>query len=174
MLSAATLRVAARAGARRAFHGSARRLAAAEEAAAGATQVILNLSSPTKAMFNGVGVDLVNIPGMTGEYGVAADHAPTISELKPGVVQVYKTEGAEPETFFVPGGIAATHPDSRTDIAAADIATLDEFDQSTAQQLYNESKRKLETLTEGTEEHAVAQIETDVYEAICTALGVSL
>eukprot|EP00514_Thraustochytrium_sp_LLF1b_P004118 CAMPEP_0184519178 /NCGR_PEP_ID=MMETSP0198_2-20121128/6485_1 /TAXON_ID=1112570 /ORGANISM="Thraustochytrium sp., Strain LLF1b" /LENGTH=165 /DNA_ID=CAMNT_0026909671 /DNA_START=198 /DNA_END=695 /DNA_ORIENTATION=+ len=158
---------------RRLLHGS-RALRMAEAETSAATQVILNFSAPTGSVMFEEPVDLVNIPGMTGEYGVAAEHAPTISELKPGMVQVFKTENGPAETFFVPGGMAITSENSHTQIAAADIATLEELDGSAAQKLYQETKKQLESLAEGTQEHAVAQAELDVYEAVCTAVGITL
>lgn len=145
----------------------------AEEAVA-ASSMTLNLAGPTRPMVVNEPVELVNIPGMAGEYGVAAEHAPVIAELKPGLVQVYKTEGADPENYFVSGGIASTHPDSSTDISAAEIAPLDELDVAKALAGYAEAKRTLEAAPEGSREAAVAQIECDVFEGVAVALGSSV
>ncbi len=54
------------------------------------------------------------VPGSEGDLGVLKDHAPLISTLKPGVVELYDTaDGAAPtESFFVVGGfveIAGAH-----------------------------------------------------------------
>ena len=45
---------------------------------------------------------MVQLPGVTGEFGVTAGHTPNVSQLVPGVVQIH-TEGAEPEKYFVSG-----------------------------------------------------------------------
>ena len=47
-------------------------------------------------------VKLVQLPGVTGEYGVTAGHTPNISQLVPGLVQIH-TDDSEPERYFVSG-----------------------------------------------------------------------
>lgn len=48
----------------------------------------------------------VLIPGEDGYFGVRAGHMSLIAAVKPGVVEVYKTEGAAPEKIFIAGGFA--------------------------------------------------------------------
>ena len=51
-------------------------------------------------------VHMVVVPGAEGEFGVLEGHAPFMSTIKDGAVQVYKTEGAAPESIEVRGGFA--------------------------------------------------------------------
>ncbi len=51
-------------------------------------------------------VHMVVVPGSEGEFGVLEGHAPFMSTIRDGAVQVYKTEGAAPETIEVRGGFA--------------------------------------------------------------------
>ena len=51
-------------------------------------------------------VHMVVVPGAEGEFGVLEGHAPFMSTIRDGVVQVWKTEGAEPENIEVRGGFA--------------------------------------------------------------------
>ncbi|WP_271077456.1 ATP synthase F1 subunit epsilon [Aurantiacibacter sp. MUD61] len=51
-------------------------------------------------------VHMVVVPGSEGEFGVLEGHAPFMSTIRDGAVQVYKTEGAEPESIVVKGGFA--------------------------------------------------------------------
>ncbi len=51
-------------------------------------------------------VHMVVVPGAEGEFGVLEGHAPFMSTVRDGAVQVYKTEGATPETIEVRGGFA--------------------------------------------------------------------
>ncbi len=51
-------------------------------------------------------VHMVVVPGAEGEFGVLEGHAPFMSTIRDGAVQIYKTEGAEPETIEVKGGFA--------------------------------------------------------------------
>ena len=49
---------------------------------------------------------MVVVPGAEGEFGVLEGHAPFMSTIRDGAVQVYKTEGAAPESIEVRGGFA--------------------------------------------------------------------
>ena len=51
-------------------------------------------------------VYMVVVPGTEGEFGVLEGHAPVMSTVKDGALQVYKTEGAAPETIEVRCGFA--------------------------------------------------------------------
>lgn len=51
-------------------------------------------------------VHMVVVPGAEGEFGVLEGHAPFMSTIRDGAVQVYASEGASPETIEVRGGFA--------------------------------------------------------------------
>ena len=51
-------------------------------------------------------VHMVVVPGTEGDFGVLQGHAPVMSTIRDGAVQVYVTEGAAPETIEVTGGFA--------------------------------------------------------------------
>mmetsp|Transcript_2646 Transcript_2646/g.6197 ORF Transcript_2646/g.6197 Transcript_2646/m.6197 type:complete len:176 (+) Transcript_2646:182-709(+) len=152
---------------------SALRMAEAEPTTDGAS-LTLTFASATRPVVKKEPVFLVNVPGMTGEFGVAAEHSPVVSELKPGLVQITRKEGDAPESYFVTGGLAAVHEDSTMDVAAAEIASLDELDGAVAQKLYAEAKRTADAAAEGSKEQAIAQVQAETYEAVCIALGVSI
>tara|TARA_R110000868_G_scaffold25934_1_gene100495 strand:+ start:119 stop:535 length:417 start_codon:yes stop_codon:yes gene_type:complete len=50
-------------------------------------------------------VEMVVVPGTEGAFGVLPLHAPTLSTLRPGFIDVYK-DGAVAERYFVTGGFA--------------------------------------------------------------------
>jgi F0F1-type ATP synthase epsilon subunit len=56
--------------------------------ATNASQLTLNFTTPHTPVHVKKTVDKVILPGIAGEYGVTAGHAPIISELRPGVVSV--------------------------------------------------------------------------------------
>ena len=62
----------------------------------------LELVSPESLLLSEQ-VEMVIIPGSEGEFGVLPQHAPTLSTLKPGFVDVYRA-GAVAQRFFVSGG----------------------------------------------------------------------
>ena len=49
---------------------------------------------------------MVVVPGSEGDFGVLEGHAPFMSTIRDGAVQVFKTEGGAPETIEVRGGFA--------------------------------------------------------------------
>ncbi|ANU07530.1 ATP synthase F1 subunit epsilon [Paraurantiacibacter namhicola] len=51
-------------------------------------------------------VYMVVVPGAEGEFGVLEGHAPFMSVIRDGAVQVWKTEGGQPEEIAVRGGFA--------------------------------------------------------------------
>jgi F-type H+-transporting ATPase subunit epsilon len=69
-----------------------------------ADTIKLELVSPERLLLSEQ-VEMVMVPGAEGVFGVLPLHAPTISTLKPGFVQVYKG-GVAAESFFVTGGFA--------------------------------------------------------------------
>ncbi len=101
-----------------------------------APQIDLDLITPEATLLVAT-PEMVVVPGSEGEFGVLRDHAPILSALRPGRVQVHATFDAEPECYFVTGGFVeagAGHcviladqaiPVSEIDAAAADRAAAD-------------------------------------------------
>ncbi len=58
------------------------------------------------ALVRSENVHMVVVPGSEGEFGVLEGHAPFMSTIRDGAVQVYKTEGGVPESIEVRGGFA--------------------------------------------------------------------
>jgi F-type H+-transporting ATPase subunit epsilon len=51
-------------------------------------------------------VHMVVVPGLEGESGIMAGHAPYMTTLRNGEIAVYRTAGAQPERIPVTGGFA--------------------------------------------------------------------
>lgn len=73
-------------------------------------------------------VSMAVIPGVEGEMGVAAGHAPFIVALKPGVVELFREGNAEPQRIFIAGGFADVTAKSCIVLAeeATDVTRLNE------------------------------------------------
>lgn len=71
-------------------------------------------------------VTQVDVPGIEGDFGVLAGHAPLITSLRPGVVAI-KAQGRDDERIFVRGGFAEVNLDGLTILAeeAMPLAELD-------------------------------------------------
>ena len=67
-------------------------------------------------------VDEVLVPGSEGDFMVLAQHAPTISTLRSGILEV-SSAGKESKTFYVSNGLAEVNPESLTILAQQAIPT---------------------------------------------------
>jgi F-type H+-transporting ATPase subunit epsilon len=69
----------------------------------------------------------VLVPGVEGEFTVLPGHAPVISALRPGVIEVTLAESGEKERIFVKGGFAEVDADRLTVLAerALPVAEMD-------------------------------------------------
>ena len=62
-------------------------------------------------------VYMVTVPGTEGDFGVLEGHAPVMSTIRDGALQVFKTEGAAPELVNIQGGFAEVNEKGRTVLA---------------------------------------------------------
>jgi F-type H+-transporting ATPase subunit epsilon len=98
-----------------------------------------DLVSPEKLAFSGE-VDQVDIPGVEGDFGVLAGHAPVIASIRPGILTVFS--GGKQEKIIVTGGIAEVSEKGLT--VLADIArTLEELDRARLADVIAEMEAKL-------------------------------
>jgi F-type H+-transporting ATPase subunit epsilon len=83
-----------------------------------------DLVSPEKLTFSGE-VEQVDIPGVEGDLGIMAGHAPTVATIRPGIMTI--TVGGKHEKIIVLGGIAEVNEKGLTVLAdvATSIAELD-------------------------------------------------
>ena len=62
-------------------------------------------------------VHMVVVPGTEGDFGVLEGHAPFMSTVRDGAIQVYRTNGAQPETIAIRGGFAEVNARGLTVLA---------------------------------------------------------
>jgi F-type H+-transporting ATPase subunit epsilon len=80
------------------------------------------LVSPEKLLFSGE-VQQVDVPGVEGDFGVLADHAPMVTTLRPGVLTVYTGSGSQ--RIVVLGGFAEVSKEGLTVLAESAEAVED-------------------------------------------------
>src|SRR5581483_3231333 len=85
-----------------------------------------DLVSPEKLAFSGE-VDQVDIPGLEGDFGVLAGHAPVVAAIRPGILTIIT--GSTKQKIIVLGGLAEVSAKGLT--VLADVATsLEELDRA--------------------------------------------
>ncbi len=81
-----------------------------------------DLVSPEKKLASAQ-VAMVVVPGVEGDFGVLPGHAPLMSTIRPGVIEIYATEGTMPSARYeIEGGFAEVTPEGLTILAES--ATL--------------------------------------------------
>jgi F-type H+-transporting ATPase subunit epsilon len=104
-----------------------------------------NLVAPDKLLFSGE-VDQVDVPGMEGDFGVFADHAPLVALLRPGVLTV--KVGADAQRIVIFGGFAEVSPQGLT--VLADYATsLEDLDLAMLAARIAETEEKIKRIEVG-------------------------
>jgi F-type H+-transporting ATPase subunit epsilon len=90
-----------------------------------AEKIHFDLVSPERMLLS-EDVDMVTLPGTEGYFGVLAGHAPVISSLRPGVIEV--TGGSTPNLrLFVRGGFAEVDA-KKVIVLAEEAIPLADFD----------------------------------------------
>ena len=84
------------------------------------------LVSPERLLVSG-NVEQVIVPGSEGEMTVLAHHAPLLTTLRPGLLDIRFPGGGEHQRYFVRGGFAEVSPAGLTVLAetAIDLVELE-------------------------------------------------
>ena len=79
------------------------------------------LVTPERLIALGREVEMVVVPGSEGNFGVLPGHAPLISTIRPGTIDIYEGRSVT-ERIFIVGGIAEVTPERCTVLADEAIA----------------------------------------------------
>jgi F-type H+-transporting ATPase subunit epsilon len=90
----------------------------------------LDLVAPDRLTFSG-DVDQVDVPGLEGDFGVFANHAPTVALLRPGILTVYA--GGAQQQYVVLGGFVEVSADGKLTVLADIALTIEDFDRAALQ-----------------------------------------
>lgn len=90
-----------------------------------AEKVGFELVSPERLLVSQA-VDMVVVPGGEGNFGVLAGHAPMITTVRPGVIEIFEGDRVV-DRIFVAGGFAEVTEERCTVLAeeAVNVADLD-------------------------------------------------
>src|SRR5436190_24182689 len=114
-----------------------------------------NLVSPEQLAFSGE-IDQADIPGVEGDFGVLAGHAPVVAAVRPGILTV--TAGGNHQKIIVLGGLAEMSEKGLT--VLADVATsIQDIDRAMFAETISEMEAKLAE-KEGSElDHAIERLD---------------
>lgn len=137
------------------------RRAYATEAASDALK--LSLALPHQTLYSESEVQQVNLPSVSGDLGILANHIPIVEQLRPGLLEII-TKGGETEQYFVSGGIATVQPGNRLTISAIEAFKPEQFDAQTVKSLISDAQKRASSSDEVVV--AEANLELEVLEAL--------
>jgi len=105
-------------------------------------KVSFRLVMPERELAN-TEADMVVVPGSEGDFGVLHGHAPLISTVRPGVIEVLQGNKVE-QRFIVVGGIAEVTPERCTVLADEAMP----FEQVTPEELAERERAAQEQLSD--------------------------
>jgi F-type H+-transporting ATPase subunit epsilon len=119
-----------------------------------------DIVSATSEIFHGEAT-MVIATGEMGELGIAPRHAPLITRLKPGHIEVIQADG-ERQTFYVSGGILEVQPQVVTVLADA-AARTSELDEAAALEAKQQAEQALANRSDAID---VAEAQAKLAEAL--------
>ena len=129
-----------------------------------ANTIHVDVVSLTESIYSG-DAEFVVLPGVMGELGIYPQHAPLITQIKPGEVRIKVPGQEEPQIVFVQGGFLEVQPNvvtvlSDTAIRAHDLdeAKALEAKQRAEESLQNRTSKESIAAAEGELAGAVAQL----------------
>lgn len=122
-----------------------------------AATIHFDLVSPERLLLS-EDVEMVTLPGTEGYFGVLAGHAPVLSALKPGVIEV-RSGASPPVKLFVRGGFAEVDG-SRVVVLAEEAVPLADFDVAALDQRIRDTEEDLVAAkTDGERSRAAEQLD---------------
>ncbi len=102
--------------------------------------IAVEIVSAEEAIWSGTGT-MVYAPAEMGDVGIAPQHAPLLTRLKPGEVRV-QLENGEEQFFYVSGGLLEIQPHMVTVLSDTAIRAAD-LDEAKAKEAIQQAERDL-------------------------------
>ena len=115
--------------------------------------VAFELVSPERLLLSEE-VEMVVIPGASGDFGVLSGHSPVLSNIRPGVIHVF-AGGSVQQRIFVAGGFAEV-TEQRCTVLADEALAVDDIDTGAVEE---DLQDLAEDLTEAADDAERARIE---------------
>jgi len=138
------------------------------EAVSGTPQMSFTFASPTQVFFKEASVKQVDVPTLTGAFGILPAHVPTLQVLRPGVVTVLNDDGSAAK-YFVSSGSITVNADSSVQLLAEEAVPLDQLDIAAAKANLEKAQQEMSSVSDEAA-RAEVQINIEANEAIVKAL----
>lgn len=119
-----------------------------------AEKIQFELVSPAKLLVSAA-VDMVVVPGTEGDFGALAQHAPMITTVRPGVIDVHD-DGKVGNRIFVAGGFAEV-TEERVTVLAEEAIPVTEITADMVSARLQEAREAIADAKTDAEKAAAAQ-----------------
>ncbi|KAK7126834.1 hypothetical protein R3I94_018122 [Phoxinus phoxinus] len=135
---------------------------------ASSAEMSFTFASPTQVFFKEASVKQIDVPTLTGAFGILPAHVPTLQVLRPGVVTVFNDDGSSAK-YFVSSGSVTVNADSSVQLLAEEAVPLDNLDLAAAKANLEKAQSELMGVSdEAARAEVLVNIEAN--EAIVKAL----
>lgn len=139
-----------------------------------ANVLTLNFNVPHKTLYSKTEIYSVVVPGLEGEFSLLGGHVPIVAQLKPGIVQVYREQTSQPESYVISGGFVLSHNNSVTDVIALEAVNVNDLDHKLISDNLVKYAQARDTAAEGTVERALAKIDYDTTDTLAKIVGLQV
>ena len=133
----------------------------------GADKVTFELASP-EALLISTAADMVVVPGSEGDFGVLPGHAPFISAVRPGVIDVYQGDKID-ERVFIAAGFAEVD-ERRCTVLSSEAYPLEDLDRGEVEERLKDAEDDLRD-ADNDDERQTAETEIALCNAMLEALA---
>ena len=130
-------------------------------------KVAFELATPESLLVS-TRADMVVVPGAEGDFGVLPGHAPFISEVRAGVIDIHRAGKVE-ERIFVAGGFAEVNIKGCT-VLSGEAYPLDDLDKGDVEERRRDAEQQRDN-ADNDDERAAAEAEIALCDAMLTALA---
>ncbi len=130
-------------------------------------KVSFELATP-EALVASVAVDMVVVPGAEGDFGVLPGHAPFISTVRAGVIDVYDGDKID-QRIFVANGFAEVNERGCT-VLSSEAYPVDALDRGEVEERLKAAQDELAD-ADSDDERDKAVAEIAICEAMLVAIG---
>jgi len=130
-------------------------------------RVQFELVTPARLLLS-LEADMVVVPGGEGDFGVLPGHAPLLSTVRPGVVDVYENDVVS-QRVFVAGGFAEVSGE-RCTVLAEEAMPLADVTAEAAQERIDSARKRIDEAETDTEQ-AEAERDLKAAEGMLAAAG---
>lgn len=121
-----------------------------------ADTLLFELVSPERLLLSEQ-VEMVVVPGAEGNFGALPRHAPLLSLVRPGIIDVYGAGRQLTRRIFVAGGYAEVTPE-RCTVLASEALPIEEIERGKVEEELRILREELVETEEGGRKHLLLRI----------------